>query len=187
MSVGFGPIMQHGYIVDDVEKAAVEWAERVDVGPFYVLDRILMDQYFFRGVRTDVELRLGFGYWQGIQIELIQQLNDADTLYSRALQASAGKLNHLATVVSDLDGLLASRGLQDRVVQRGNMPSGLKFVYLEEYLPGGLHLEVVEATESTLMAFAGMEKACRNWDGRNPVRPMSALGEDLARIPLNQG
>jgi hypothetical protein len=182
MSVGFGSIMQHGYIVDDVEEAAVEWAERVQVGPFYVLDRILMDQYFFRGVRTDVELRLGFGYWRGIQIELIQPLNDADTLYTRALQTSAGKLNHLATVVADLDGLLASRRLKNRVVQSGNMPSGLKFVYLEEYLPGGLHLELMEATQGTLMAFAGMRKACRYWDGRHPVRPMSALGPDLAAL-----
>jgi hypothetical protein len=182
MSVGFGAIMQHGYIVEDVEKAAEEWAARVDVGPFYVLDRMRMDQYFFRGVRTDVELRLGFGYWHGIQIELIQPLNDADTLYRRALRGSAGKINHLATVVTDLDGLLASRRLENRVIQSGNMPSGLKFVYLEEYLPGGLHLELMEATESTLMAFAGMQKVCRTWDGRNPVRPMSALGQDLAAL-----
>jgi hypothetical protein len=180
MSIGFGAVMQHGYIVDDVGEAAAEWAERVDAGPFYVLDRIHMDQYFFRGVRTDVELRLGFGYWHGIQIELIQPLNDADTLYSRALRASAGKINHFAAVVPDIDALLASRRLQDRVIQRGDMPSGIKFVYLEEYLPGGLHLELMEAPQSTLMAFAGMEKASRQWDGRNPVRPMSALAQDLA-------
>jgi hypothetical protein len=39
---------------------------------------------------------------------------------------------------------------------------------------------LMEAPQSTLMAFAGMEKASRHWDGRNPVRPMSALAEDLA-------
>jgi hypothetical protein len=183
MSTLFGPIMQHGYIVSDVRKTAADWAERLGVGPFYVLDRVGMDQYYFRGRRVDVELCLGFGYWHGMQIELIQPLDEADTLYRRALHSSAGRLNHVASIVSDLDGLLASRGLQERVIQRGDMASGLKFVYLEEFVPGGLHLELVQAQESTLMAFAGMEKAARHWDGRNAVRPMSALGEDLAALP----
>jgi hypothetical protein len=62
------------------------------------------------------------------------------------------------------------------------MPTGLKFVYLEEYLPGGLHLELIEAQESTLAAFAGMEKLARNWDGRDPVRPMSRIQDDLVAI-----
>jgi methylmalonyl-CoA/ethylmalonyl-CoA epimerase len=182
MNSGFGSVMQYGYIVADVERAAAEWAERVGAGPFYVLDRIRMEQYFFRGVRTDVELRLCFGYWNGIQVELIQQLNDTDTLYSRARQVSAGKLNHFATVVTDVDALLASRRLHNRVIHSGNLPSGLKFVYLEEYVPGGLHLELIEAQQSTLNAFAGMAKAAQHWDGRNPVRPASDLAQDLAAL-----
>ena len=55
MNVGFGEIIQYGYVVADVEKAAADWAERLGAGPFYVLERVLMDQYFFRGVRMDVE------------------------------------------------------------------------------------------------------------------------------------
>src|SRR5882757_271025 len=178
----FGAIIQHGYIVDDVEETAREWAERVGVGPFYVLDRILMEQYFFRGVRMDVELRLSFGYWNGIQIELIQQLNDSDSLYRRAQRSSAGKLNHFATLVSDLDALLTSRQLHKRVIQNGSQPSGLKFAYLEEFLPGGLHLELMEPQENTLMAFAAMEKIALHWDGRHPVRPISDVAQDLARL-----
>jgi methylmalonyl-CoA/ethylmalonyl-CoA epimerase len=182
MSTVFGAIMQHGYIVADVEKAAREWADSVNAGPFYMIDRMLMDTYHFRGVRVDVELRMAFGYWDGMQIELIQQLNAADTLYSRAQKTSAGKLNHFATLVPDLDALLDSRGLRNRVIQHGDMPSGLKFAYLEEYLPGGQHLELVQAQESTVMAFAGMQKAARQWDGRNPVRPITELAKDLAAL-----
>jgi hypothetical protein len=183
MKVDFGAIMQHGYIVADVEKAAAEWAKRLDVGPFYVAGGMPMEQYYYRGVRMTVELRMAFAYWHGIQIELIQQVNDADSLYQRAAHSSPGKLNHVATVVKDIDSLLASRGLANRVIQNGDMPSGLKFVYLEEYLPGGLHLELIQATPSTLMAFAGMEKAARLWDGRKPIRSMADLGADLAALP----
>jgi methylmalonyl-CoA/ethylmalonyl-CoA epimerase len=180
MSSEFGQIMQLGYIVTDVQAAALDWAQRVGAGPFYLLDHIAMDQYYFRGVRTTAELRLAFGYWGDQQIELIQPVGNADTLYSRAVQVSAGKLNHVATVVSDIDSLLEGRKLQDRVIQSGKMPTGLKFVYLEEYIPGGLHLELIEAQESTLMAFKGMQAASARWDGKNPVRPMSQLQQDLA-------
>jgi hypothetical protein len=140
------------------------------------------DQYYFRGMRTDLEMRLAFGYWNSMQIELIQPLNDTDNLYTRALRGSPGMLNHCATVVTDVDALLARHHLQDRVIQSGKMPTGLKFVYLEEYLPGGLHLELIEAQQDTLMAFAGMEKASRQWDGSEPVRPITRLQEDLAAL-----
>ena len=83
----------------------------------------------------------------------------------------------------DVDALLTRRQLQDRVIQSGKMPTGLKFVYLEEYLPGGLHLELIEAQEATQMAFAGMEKASRHWDGEEPVRAITRLQDDLAALP----
>jgi Glyoxalase/Bleomycin resistance protein/Dioxygenase superfamily len=182
MSGAFGQIMQHGYVVKDVKKAALEWSERVGVGPFYVLDRIAMDEYYYRGKRTDVEVCLGFGYWGSVQVELIQPLGDTDTLYSRALQSSAGALNHCATVVSDIDKLLKSRNLENRIIQSGSMATGVKFVYLDSYLPGGQHLELIQATPETQAAFAGMEALGRQWDGRNPVRSASDMAEDLAKL-----
>jgi Glyoxalase/Bleomycin resistance protein/Dioxygenase superfamily len=182
MRIQFGPLMQHGYIVADVEKSAREWAECVGAGPFYVLDRNRMDNYYYRGVRMEVETRLAFGYWHGVQVELIQPLDNADSLYNRALRSCAGQLNHMAVIVSDLNGLLARHKLEQRVIQRGDMASGVKFVYLEEYLPGGHHLELIDAPQSTLMAFAGMQKVARQWDGRNAIRPMSQVGKDLAAL-----
>lgn len=180
MSSEFGRIMQLGYVVQDVDMAAGEWAARLGAGPFYLLDHLVFDQYYFRGMRTDLEMRLAFGYWNDMQIELIRPLNQADTLYCRALSNAPGKLNHCASVVTDIDALLARRRLQDRVIQSGTMPTGLKFVYLEEFLPGGLHLELIEAREDTLMAFTGMEQVSRHWDGREPLRPIARLQEDLA-------
>ena len=84
--------------------------------------------------------------------------------------------------MSDVDRLLAQRGLEDRVIQSGKMASGLKFVYLEQYLPGGLHLELIESTESMLGAFDGMQAVSRHGDGQDPVRPIARMQEDLARI-----
>ena len=78
--------------------------------------------------------------------------------------------------------MLAQHGLHDRVIQSGKMPSGLKFVYLDEYLPGGLHLELIEANEGMLAGFAGMQAVSRQWDGQDAVRPITRLQEDLAGL-----
>ncbi|MCK9564333.1 MAG: VOC family protein [Bacteroidales bacterium] len=179
----FGPVMQLGYIVDDIEQVAMEWVKRAGVGPFYLLDGVKMDQYYYRGVRMDVELRLAFAYWGQVQVELIHPLDSADSFYNRALKEAPGKLNHCATVVKgDLDALLDRHNLADRVVHAADMSSGLKFVYLENYLPGGLHLELIQAQESTLHAFEGMRAVAEHWDGKNPIRPMADVAADIAGL-----
>lgn len=182
MNSEFGDIMQLGYIVADVKAVAAKWVESVDVGPFYILDSIAFDDYRYRGVRTELELCLGFAYWGSVQVELIQPLNTADTLYTRALKTAPGKLNHCATIVENIDELLNAHQLHDRVVHDGKMPTGVKFAYLEDYLPGGLHLELTQVQESSLQAFAGMQAIAKSWDGKRPLRAMSELGADLAAL-----
>jgi hypothetical protein len=171
--------MQHGYVVRDVAAAARQWAQRVGAGPFYVLDRLKLDDYYYRGKQTPVELRLAFGYWGSIQIELIEPLDQTDTPYRQALQESEGQLNHCAVVVPNLDALIAERGLKAQVLQHGKMPTGLVFAYIEGYLPGGQHLELIEMQEATRQAFAGMEAASQRWDGADPVRSIARLQQDL--------
>jgi hypothetical protein len=134
--------MQHGYVVDDARSAAHLWAERAGLEPFNVFD-IVLDNYAYRGRPGCIELKIAIGIWNDIQIELIQPLRD-DGLYADALRTSPGQINHYGVVVPDIDQLLASRNLQDRVLQSGQAADGLKFVYLERFIPGGLHLELIQ-------------------------------------------
>ena len=182
MSTPFGQIMQHGYIVTSLEESARQWVERLGIGPFYIIEAVRLDEYTYRGKKTDLEMRIAFGYWGNIQIELVQPVSTTDTLYTRAVKTDAGKINHCATVVSDLDALIKSHKLQGKEIQAGSMNSGVKFVYLDSYLPGGLHLELIQATNETIMGNAAMEAVARQWDGKNPVRPISMLGEDAAKL-----
>lgn len=172
--------MQFGYIVEDIERSAKEWAESLGVGPFYCLDRIELDQYYYRGVHTPLSLSLAFSYWGDIQIELIRPLNKQDTLYSRALQETPGQLNHVATIVDDVQALISKNQLEDQVVHSGHMPSGVNFVYLENYVPGGLHLELVESHAGTQQAYDGMQRVAQCWEGERLLRPMDALAQDIA-------
>lgn len=180
MNSDVGQIMQFGYVVENIEQTANDWSERLGVGPFYGLDRIDFDQFYYRGKHTELSLQLAFSYWGDIQIELIRPLNTADTLYSRAVKNTPGALNHVATIVDNVDGVIAKHELHDHVAHCGHMPSGVNFVYLEEYMPGGLHLELVEAHEATQQAYSAMQGIANGWNGERLFRSMSSLAEDMA-------
>lgn len=177
----FGDIMQLGYIVKDVPAAAEKWAG-LGIGPFYFLENQVFDNYYFRGVHTDLELSMAFGYWGDMQVELIQPINNSDNLYTQAIEKAPGKLNHYATVISDLESLLDKHNLRNRIIHNGSMPSGVNFAYLEEFVPGGFHLELIQAPETALQGFAGMKAIAKTWDGTRPVRSMMSLGDDLAAL-----
>jgi len=177
----FGPIVQHGFVVEDSDAAARAWAERTGAGPFYVFDPVVLDNYLYRGKPTTTVLKIAIGFWGETQIELIQPVRD-DGLYARAVREAPGQLNHYAVYVDDLEALLDRRRLRDRVLQSGRMPNGLSFVYLESYIPGGLHLEIIQPAEENRLGMQGMIAIARNWDGRNPVRTPDALGQDLAAL-----
>ena len=182
MKSDFGTIMQLGYIVGDVPAAARRWAD-LGVGPFYMLEGQELDNYYFRGELTELKMTMAFGYWGDIQVELITPVNDTDNLYTRALKDAPGKLNHYATIVADLDALLDAHNLgEQHIIQSGSMSSGVKFVYLDEFMPGGLHLELIQSPESAQQGFEGMKAVAKAWNGENPVRSMMSLGEDLAAL-----
>ena len=182
MKKDLGKIVQHGYVVTDVEQAVSIWAERVGAGPFYTVDVELQD-YQYRGKPAECNLRIAVGYWGSIQIELIQPLDSADNLYTHALaNGEDGVLNHCATWVEDLDWLIAENGLEDAVLQRGGAPGGATFVYLDSYLPDGCHLELIQPTESLKASAAAMQEISREWDGRMPLRTVADLERDIAAL-----
>jgi hypothetical protein len=183
MSVG--PIVQHGYVVADAAKTASAWAAQVGVGPFYLIDQVV-DDYVYRGRPMDLRLRVGVSYWGDTQIELIELVDGGDSLYAEAVSDAPGKLNHYAVMVPDIDAEVRDHDLARRVLHTGGTP-GLRFLYLENYLPDGSHLELMQASPSILQAFEGMKGATRAWDGDRPVRSLDDLAEDLGALPSSSG
>lgn len=175
----FGQVMQHGYVVADVEETAAAWASRAGVGPFYVIDQDL-DDYLYRGQRLDVRLRIGVSYWNDLQIELIQPLSAAPTHYHHALK-NPGALNHYAVLCADVDDKLKEGGLESRVVHRGRLPS-VRFAYVEDYLPDGATLELMQADALALQAMAVMKASALRWDGARPLRSHADLAADAAAL-----
>ena len=77
MSRLFGRIAQNGYVVRDVRAAMDHWIDVMGVGPWFYFDRVKIDYFRHRGEDSNLEMSAALANPGDIQIELIQQRNDA--------------------------------------------------------------------------------------------------------------
>ncbi|MBO6634967.1 MAG: VOC family protein, partial [Parvibaculum sp.] len=101
MSRFFGKVCQNGYVVRDIEAALKHWTEVLGVGPFYYIDRVKCDWFTYRGKPSPVEMSIALGNTGDLQIELIQQRNDAPSMYMDFLNAGREGLQHMSYWTTD--------------------------------------------------------------------------------------
>lgn len=187
MSQGaFGPIMQLGFVVDDIELAAKTWSEQKGVGPFFVDQHVKHQSFVFRGEETPVDLTLAFSYCGPIQIELIKQHNDVPSIYTErknALGVSAG-LIHTANFTDDLAGQVsAMQARGNRVIQHALDEAGkVESIYLEPSTAVGrgqgpqhpdAFIEYIQVTDDIKGLLEMIQAACADWDGKDAIQYVS--------------
>ena len=169
----FGKVIQHSYIVPNIEDVVPRWAT-LGVGPFFLGPPASIEEYYYRGEKCDCSLRVALGFWGDIEVELLEPVGNDKTFYSDTLSKAPGQLNHFASIVGDVDALISEHGLQGQVVQHGTA-SGVRFAYVEDLLPGGLLLEIFEETPLVATSFQAILEESRKWDGTRPLRKSEEL------------
>ncbi|WP_433948334.1 VOC family protein [Brevundimonas diminuta] len=171
MSRLFGPITQNGYVVEDVEAAARFWAETLGVGPFFMLPSIRFERYSYRGQMADPELRIALANSGDLQIELIEQVNDAPSAYKDFLEGNGPGLQHLSvwseSYAADT-ARYADRGLEP--LAEGVLPGGIGFIYYDTGFHGGSIMEVLDLRPDVKARMAAIREAAKAWDGSDPLR-----------------
>ena len=105
MSRLFGPIRQNGYVVRDIEAAMAHWIDVLQVGPWFYIDRVKTDWFRHRGQDFAVEMSIALANAGDLQIELIQQRNDAPSMYKEFLDSGREGLQHVAFWSTDYQSL----------------------------------------------------------------------------------
>lgn len=166
-----GVVRQNGYVVRDLDAAITAWCA-IGVGPWFTLRDLPQEDFRFRGVASRPVLSIAFGNSGPLQIELIQQLNDAPSAYREFLDAGHEGFHHLAWWAVDFDKAMAravAAGLP--VLQDGG--GATKFAYFEAGGVTSTALELSELNESTRAFNAMIADAAVGWDGgTDPVRPI---------------
>lgn len=101
-----GPATQLGFVVRNIEASMQHWIDTFGVGPFVFMERGVSQPVsvtYHRGQPVSVELRLAFAYMGDVQIELIEQTNDASSPYTEFLASGREGLQHLGFWVHDHD------------------------------------------------------------------------------------
>lgn len=171
MSRIFGPLRQLGYVVRDIEAAMEHWIGTNGVGPFFLIERVPLASFTYMGRPSEPDMAIALTFSGSAQIELIQQRNDAPSMYMDYLAAGQEGLQHIAYWPEDYAAARAAalgRGME--VGQEGEIPGRGPFVYFRTTGHHGTCVEFAEFNAFRRYQSTEMARICAEWDGSDPIR-----------------
>lgn len=125
-----------------------------------------------RGVASDVKMSIALANSGDLQIELIQQRNDAPSLYKEFLDAGFEGLQHMSYWTHDYQGLYDKALSLGYVVGHEGAIGGEKgrFAYFDTQTHPGTIVEISDISGPKGAMFAHIRKVAADWDGADPIR-----------------
>lgn len=190
MSNLFGPVVQQGYVVPDVEAAIDHWLAR-GVGPFFLQDIAGMSGQY-DGSPISAGMRAGFAYSGDQQIEVITPEGDHPSIYSDYLDDQpSGGLQHLAYWVDNIDSKLEelkSAGHSFKIWQRyGEAPHYAAHAYIDSIDQPGVMIQLMARSAFYDSFFGLIREAADNWDGStDPIRMLEMSTGKPKAVPYQR-
>jgi Glyoxalase/Bleomycin resistance protein/Dioxygenase superfamily len=175
MSRLFGEMRQIGFVVRDIDAAMRHWVTSCGVGPWYYAEIMPLTSFCYRGIEYDLKMSIAMANSGAMQIELIQQRNDVPSMYRDFLAAGHEGMQHWSSWPENYSEMV-DRALAGgwKVGQQGDSERGQFIYFLNDSHPGTV-VEMSHLTPTRRRIFDGIRKAAVEWDGSNPIRPMSML------------
>jgi catechol 2,3-dioxygenase-like lactoylglutathione lyase family enzyme len=164
----WGPIGQIGYVVTDLEAAAKQWTDSIGVGPWQIFNPAPFDVLEYNGQPSEAEVGFALAFMGAVQIELIQQHNNAPSMYREVLDTYGEGAQHICFYPDDYAAAVdAGCNAGMTIAQQGEI-WGIDFVYLRG--EGGRVIELARlGDERRAMRQRAIEDATV-WDGSDPFR-----------------
>ena len=167
---GMSDILQIAWVVKDLDAAMKYWIEVQGVGPFFVMRHCPATNILYRGRPVNVDFDTGLAQANGVQIELIQQNNDAPSAYRDVYGPGEEGFHHTCVIVPDIEATLAhyaSRGAP--VSMRGDF-GAVRFAYIDTRAHVGTMTEVVGEHPDIRAFFKLIADGAVGWDSEDPIR-----------------
>lgn len=173
--VGFGQpddgVIQMAYVVADLHAAIEGWTRTLRVGPWFVLERFGGIDPIYRGQPSRAEISLAMSFAGHMNIELIQPMNDAPSVYREMIERRGYGFHHFGVASWNFDEAVAAHERAGHALAfRLAVPSGGRVAYMDttEVLPG--YTEVIELGGEFEAVFGRFYRASIGWDGKDAVR-----------------
>jgi methylmalonyl-CoA/ethylmalonyl-CoA epimerase len=173
----FGPIVQIGHVVADLDAAVAGRIAGLGQGPWTVFRGSVLNGHY-RGHPTQVTMDVALAYQDGVQIELIQQRGTDASPYIDTTGPKSG-LHHVAWLVDDLDVALAAakaRGLKPVFTATS---AAVRVAYLNSPVEPEILYELIEGADMRAMIDAGIV-ATADWDGTDAIMEIDMSGSGAA-------
>ena len=165
----YGPVMQMGFVVDNFEEPIKHWAEKLNVGPFFILEHLDLKEFQYKGNKSIIDFSVALSFSGNTQIELIKQHCDTPSIYNEHSKIKRGSLHHICRLTPNINKsieILKSQGYQN--IQSGETSDGgIKFAYLDVHENYGSILELAELAEENLAITEAIKNVSKNWDRKN--------------------
>ena len=173
MSTVFGGIRQVGYVVRDIEAAMAQWSKALSVGPWFYKEEVGTTEFRYYGQPSrPPRLSIALANSGDMQIELIQQRDDAPSLYLDTLNLAGESAQHIAYWTMDQFDEFSAHLLSQGYVEGhgGQMGTRGRFSYfLHPDLPSAM-IELSEMRGGKAEYFDEIRAASQGWDGVQPIR-----------------
>lgn len=168
-----GNVRQIGYVVRDIEQAMQRWSQDLGVGPWFYKEDVGTTEFTYYGKPSKPpKLSIALANSGELQIELIEQRDDAPSLYLDSLQQSGECAQHVAYWTNGQFDEHCQFLLDQGYVQghAGRMGVRGRFAYFVH--PGfkSAMIEISELTGGKGEYFDEIRTASQTWDGSLPIR-----------------
>lgn len=167
--IALGQIKQLGYVTDKIEETANTWVRTFGAGPFYLFPHVQAERILYHGEPVEIDFSVAIGYWQDIQIELIEQHNPVPSIYWEWLEGDMTGIHHMALFVDDMTAARkACRSAGASIVQDMLVGEG-EGIYVR--VPNISHyIEITAPPSSFMKAFEEIKQASVGWDRTGGLR-----------------
>jgi hypothetical protein len=166
-----GGIIQMAYTVPDIEAAATGYVEKLGIGPWFVRGPFVPPAGLYRGAPTAVSLSLAISFSGHMMIELIQQHDEAPSVYREIIERRGHGFHHWGVASDRFDEDVARyRANGYSVAFSDRTPVGTRVAYFDTSadLPG--MIELIEIDDLQNDRYGRLHAATVDWDGSAPLR-----------------
>lgn len=166
-----GSIAQQSFIVPDIKSGIGNLQRYMKIGPFFVVEHFPLHDYHYRGNLDNLDVTAALAFSGGTYYELVQQNNDALSVYMETYHKRGWGFHHWAVASDDFDAHVKNyQGKGAPMALYGVTDFGTRVAYMDTTatLPG--MLEVIELGPKVEEFFGLIQSASVEWDGRDPIR-----------------
>jgi hypothetical protein len=168
-----GDLHHLGYIVDDVEKAAMNLTELYGGGPWISLEEVPLHDVLSQGEPAEFRHGSAFGMVNGVPVELAAGISISPASVAEQFAPKKPFLHHLAYVVpeAELEAVRAeldARGMPEYL--RAQFGDDVDYSYHDAKSVYGHDLEIHADSAGLRGFFEMIAGGAKDWDGSEPIR-----------------